>query len=115
MNVAARLEQAASPGEILLGEDTFALVRDAVIVEPIDALHAKGKTDPLPAFRLVEVTPGAAGFARHLDAPMVGRERELALLRSAFERTVERPGMPALHDPRRRRRWQVAADGRVRG
>ena len=88
VNVAARLEQAASPGDILLGEDTFALVRDAVIVEPIDALLAKGKTDPLPAFRLVEITPGAAGFARHLDAPMVGRERELALLRSAFERTV---------------------------
>ena len=51
-------------------------------------LTAKGKTDPVPAFRLIEVTPGAAGFARHLDAPMVGRERELALLRSAFERTV---------------------------
>ncbi len=45
---------------------------------------------------------------------MVGRERELALLRSAFERTVERPGVPALHDPRRRRRGQVAAHGRVR-
>ena len=42
----------------------------------------------MPAYRLVEVTPGAAGFARHLDAPMVGRERELALLRSAFDRTV---------------------------
>ena len=39
VNVAARLEQAASPGEILLGEDTFALVRDAVIVEPVDALR----------------------------------------------------------------------------
>ena len=88
VNIAARLEQAASPGEILLGEATFALVRDAVIVEPIDALHAKGKTDPVPAFRLIEVTQGAAGFARHLDAPMVGRERELALLRGAFERTV---------------------------
>ena len=88
VNVAARLEQAASPGEILLGEGTFALVRDAVIVEPIDALSAKGKTDPVPAFRLIEVTPGAAGFARHLDAPMVGRERELALLQDAFERTV---------------------------
>ena len=42
----------------------------------------------MPAFRLIEVTPGAAGFPRHLDAPMVGRERELTLLRSAFERTV---------------------------
>ena len=88
VNVAARLEQAASPGEILLGEDTFVLVREAVIAEPIEALHAKGKTDPVSAFRLIEVTPGAAGFARHLDAPIVGRERELMLLRSAFERTV---------------------------
>ena len=88
VNVAARLEQAASPGEILLGEDTFALVRDAVTVERMDAVNAKGKTDPVPAVRLIEVTAGAAGFARHLDAPMVGRERELALLRSTFERTV---------------------------
>ncbi len=88
VNVAARLEQAASPGEILLGESTFALTRDAVITEPIDHLGLKGKTDPVPAFRLIEVTPGAAGFSRHLDAPMVGRERELSLLRSAFERTV---------------------------
>jgi class 3 adenylate cyclase/tetratricopeptide (TPR) repeat protein len=88
VNVAARLEQAASPGEILLGEVTLALIRDAVIAEPIDPLDLKGKTDPVTAFRLLEVTPGAAGFARHLDAPIVGRERELALLRSAFERTV---------------------------
>ena len=88
VNVAARLEQAAAPGEILLGEDTFALVRDAVLAEPIEALHAKGKTDPVSAFRLIEVTPGVAGFARHLDAPIVGRERELTLLGGAFERTV---------------------------
>ena len=67
---------------------TLALIRDAVITEPIDHLGLKGKADPVPAFRLVEVTPGAAGFSRHLDAPMVGRERELTLLRSAFERTV---------------------------
>jgi class 3 adenylate cyclase/tetratricopeptide (TPR) repeat protein len=88
VNIAARLEQAASPGEILLGEDTYRLVRDAVTAEPVDALDLKGKSDPVPAHRLIDVTAGAAGFARHLDAPMVGRERELALLRSAFERTV---------------------------
>ena len=88
VNVAARLEQAAPPGEILLGEHTFALVHDATIVESIEALHAKGKTDPVPAYRLIDVTPGAAGFARHLDAPIVGRERELTLLRGAFERSV---------------------------
>ena len=42
----------------------------------------------MPAHRLIEVTPGAAGFARHLDAPIVGRERELTLLRDVFDRTL---------------------------
>jgi class 3 adenylate cyclase/tetratricopeptide (TPR) repeat protein len=88
VNVAARLEQAASPGEILLGERTLSLVRDAVVAEPVAELSLKGKADPVPAHRLIGVTPGAAGFARHLDAPIVGRERELSLLRDVFERTV---------------------------
>ena len=88
VNVAARLEQAAAPGEILLGERTFSLVRDAVVAEPIADLSMKGKADPVPAHRLVEVVPGAAGFARHLDAPIVGRRRELSLLRDVFDRTV---------------------------
>jgi class 3 adenylate cyclase/tetratricopeptide (TPR) repeat protein len=88
VNVAARLEQAASPGEILIGERTLSLVRDAVLAEPVADLSLKGKVDPVPAHRLIEVTPGAAGFARHLDAPIVGRERELSLLRDVFDRTV---------------------------
>ena len=88
VNVAARLEQAAGPGEILLGERTFSLVRDAVVAEAVADLSLKGKADPVPAHRLIEVVPGAAGFARHLDAPIVGRERELSLLRDVFERTV---------------------------
>ncbi len=88
VNVAARLEQAAAPGDILLGEETYRLVRDAVTAEPLDALDLKGKTDPVPAHRLIEVTPGAAGFTRHLDAPIVGRVRELSLLRGAFDRAL---------------------------
>jgi predicted ATPase/class 3 adenylate cyclase len=88
VNVAARLEQAAAAGEILLGERTFSLVRDAVTAESIEDLIVKGKADPVAAYRLLEVTPGAAGFARHLDAPIVGRERELSLLRDVFDRTV---------------------------
>ncbi len=88
VNVAARLEQAGSPGEILLGERTFSLVRDAVLAETVADLAMKGKSDPVPAYRLLDVRPGAAGFARHLDAPIVGRERELSLLRDVFERAV---------------------------
>src|SRR5215211_3164947 len=53
VNVAARLEQAARPGEILVGEQTLRLVRDAVDVEPVEPVPAKGKAQPLRAFRLI--------------------------------------------------------------
>ncbi|MGI8845752.1 MAG: AAA family ATPase [Thermoleophilaceae bacterium] len=88
VNTAARLEQAATPGEILLGASTHRLVRDAVLVEPVPAVDAKGKALPVPAVRLVSVTAGAEALTRRLDAPLVGRERELAALRNAFERAT---------------------------
>jgi class 3 adenylate cyclase len=84
VNVAARLEQAASPSEVLLGEETFQLVRDAVEAEPLEPLELKGKSEPITAFRLVAVLPDATVVARRAVAPMVGREQELDLLRDAF-------------------------------
>jgi class 3 adenylate cyclase/tetratricopeptide (TPR) repeat protein len=86
VNVAARLEQAAQPGEILLGPETVALVRDAVRVEAVEPLSLKGKAEPVPAFRLLEVLPGAPAFARRLDSPMLGRDGELAGVIDAWER-----------------------------
>src|SRR5881227_4262652 len=53
VNVAARLEQAAHPGEVLIGEPTLALVGGAVEVEPVDPLELKGKAEPVPAYRLL--------------------------------------------------------------
>jgi class 3 adenylate cyclase len=88
VNVAARLEQAAEPGAVLIGEETLRLVRDAVVAEPVPPLEVKGKREPLAAFRLVEVAAGVAGVARRLDSPMVGRERELARLSQTFEATI---------------------------
>ncbi len=88
VNVAARLEQAAAPGEILIGTETLALVRDAVSVEAVEPLELKGKSEAVPAFRLLAVDMEAAAFARRLDAPLVGRARELARLRSDFESVV---------------------------
>ena len=85
VNVAARLEQAAAPGEVLLGETTYTLVRDAVSVEPIEPLELKGKRQPVRAYRLLEVRPGAAGRERRLGSPMVGRDRQLGLLLQAFD------------------------------
>jgi class 3 adenylate cyclase/tetratricopeptide (TPR) repeat protein len=92
VNVAARLEQAAAPGEIVLGAETLRLVRDAVEVEPLEPLELKGKSEAVPAFRLLSVDPGASGIARHLGAPLVGRQRELGVLRQAWTRTVEESG-----------------------
>ena len=48
VNVAARLEQAANSGEVLLGEPTLALVQDAVEVEAVAPLELKGKSEPGP-------------------------------------------------------------------
>jgi predicted ATPase/class 3 adenylate cyclase len=85
VNVAARLEQAAAPGEILLGAATYRLVRNAVVVETVEPLLLKGKAKSTTAVRLVQVIEGVEPFARRLDSPMVGRERHLDSLRRAFE------------------------------
>ncbi len=85
VNVAARLEQSAAPGEILIGEETHRLVRDAAEVALLPPLEAKGKSQPLTGYRLVGLT-GAEAFVRRLDAPLVGRTRECRLLEDAWER-----------------------------
>src|ERR671934_1857843 len=55
VNVAARLEQAAQPGEVLLGEATFALVREAVDSVAVEPLELKGKAEPVAAYRVLRV------------------------------------------------------------
>jgi class 3 adenylate cyclase len=84
MNVAARLEQAAAPDEILIGESTYRLVRDAVSAQPVAPLPLKGKAEPVRAWRVLSVDPRAPGLARREDAPLVGRQEELARLLDAF-------------------------------
>jgi class 3 adenylate cyclase/tetratricopeptide (TPR) repeat protein len=86
VNVAARLEQTAEPGEILLGDATYRLVAAAVDVERLEPLVLRGKAEPVAAYRLLAVKPGAEPFIRRLDLPLVGRRNELAALRREFER-----------------------------
>jgi class 3 adenylate cyclase/tetratricopeptide (TPR) repeat protein len=88
VNVAARLEQAAAPGEILIGAETRELAHSAIETEPAGERELKGKAEPLPAYRLLRVVEGAAPFARRLDAPIVGRDDELARARAAFDAAV---------------------------
>jgi class 3 adenylate cyclase len=88
VNVAARLEQAAGSGEIFIGAETRLLVRDAVLAEAVEPLVLKGKAGPVDAYRLVEVIADAAPVARHLDTPLVGRERERERLWRDYEDAV---------------------------
>ncbi|MGH2547446.1 MAG: ATP-binding protein, partial [Actinomycetota bacterium] len=85
VNVAARLEQAAPPGEILIGEATFQLVRDVVVAEPTDLVHLRGRDQEVRTYLLVEVRDVDPRTARALRSPIVGRAGELTLLREAFE------------------------------
>ena len=72
---------------MLLGTDTYRLIRDAVDVELLPPLDAKGKSEPLTAYRLVAIT-GEEAYIRRFDAPLVGRERESRLLAGAWERVL---------------------------
>jgi len=84
VNVAARLEQAANPGEVILGAGTYRLVRDAIEAEPIPALELKGKAEPVEAYRLLGLKEQQP--TRRHDTPLVGRQSELRILGEAFER-----------------------------
>ena len=88
VNVAARLEQVAPENEILIGEPTYRLVKDAVNVEPVAPLALKGKSQGVPAYRLLSVATGALGSSRRTDTPMVGRQPELHAMQDAFGRAV---------------------------
>jgi class 3 adenylate cyclase len=92
VNVAARLEQAAEPGTILLGRSTWRLVRDAVTAERVPPLELRGKRGPTEAWRLVSVDPDAPGRARRQDAAFVGRDDELAVLTGAADRVAAGEG-----------------------
>ena len=87
VNVTARLEQAAPANEIYIGEVTYRLVRDAVEVESVEPLTLKGKSQPVPAYRLISA-PGLYGIERRVDTPVVGRDAELAALQASWDAAV---------------------------
>ncbi len=80
-NVAARLEQAAGAGEVLLGETTRWLVRDVIDAQRVGPLSVKGKSEPLVAYRLVGVWPASLkpGRSRRFAGPAGGPAAPVAL------------------------------------
>ena len=89
INTAARLQQAAQPGEILLGRETHRLVSDRVRAGPLETFMAKGKSQPVSSWRLDEVRAGAERIFRRLDSPIVGRERERDHLHGAYRAALD--------------------------
>ena len=83
VNVAARLEQNAPANEVLIGEVTYALVKEYVDAERVE-LTLKGKPEPVPAYRLIDVRSEPVAQVGATAAPFVGREAEMDILRGAF-------------------------------
>ena len=88
VNVAARLEQAAASGEVLIGADTLALAGGAVEVGEEHRLELKGKGEPVAAYPLIAVRE--VGERSH-EARFVGRERELEQLADVWDRALAAP------------------------
>jgi class 3 adenylate cyclase/tetratricopeptide (TPR) repeat protein len=87
VNLAARLEQTAEPGQILIGEQTKALVGHAVRAEELPLLPVRGKQEPVRAWRLLEL---ALARSRELDLTLVDRTSELDRLEDSFRTVVDR-------------------------
>jgi class 3 adenylate cyclase/tetratricopeptide (TPR) repeat protein len=97
VNVAARLQQHAEPGEVLVGQRTQAATARSIAYRQHEDVEAKGKRAPLAAWVALDAAPqaeAARGFAG-LTAPLVGRNEELAVLTAVAAR-VERERAPQL-------------------
>jgi predicted ATPase/class 3 adenylate cyclase len=87
VNVAARLQQVARPGEILIGAAAHRLTQAAIEAEPAGPLELRGFRQPIEAYRPLCIGDGGRPLGS-LSAPFVGREAELELLHNTLERTV---------------------------
>ncbi len=96
VNVAARMEQTAEPGAVQITADTQRVVAPLFDVESRGAVEVKGKVEPVPAYVVVgrKSQPGPVRGFRigGRGSPLVGREREMAVLRRAVEETLDGRG-----------------------
>ncbi|MEX2135622.1 MAG: adenylate/guanylate cyclase domain-containing protein [Chloroflexota bacterium] len=90
VNTASRLQSAAAPGTLLVGEATYRATSNAISFEPAGEQALRGKASPIPAWRAIAVVArrGGSGRSELLEPPFVGREDELRLLKDLFDATV---------------------------
>ncbi len=86
VNTAARLQSVAPPGRVLVGESTFRAASKAIVFEEAGDQVLKGKASPVPAWLALRVVAerGGRGRSEGLEAPFVGRDDELRLLKDLF-------------------------------
>jgi class 3 adenylate cyclase/tetratricopeptide (TPR) repeat protein len=98
VNAAARLEQIAEPGQIVASERTVRAAR-SFRSTPLGEVELKGKSDRVDAVLVIDETGGSERGVPGLRAPMVGRDREMALLRSVYDRVAEerRPSLVTVY------------------
>jgi class 3 adenylate cyclase len=89
VNLAARLQQAAEPGEVLIGEPTFRALEAIVRTTQPRSLVVKGRTGPVLAHAVERLAPATAYRMRRARGPFVGRRGELELITSLVARAVE--------------------------
>ena len=94
VNLAARMEQTAEPGTIQVTENTYKQVAPLFDVESLGTVEVKGKAEPVPAFRVLgpKAAPGSLRGIEGLDAPLVGRDREMGQLREAISALAQGRG-----------------------
>jgi len=89
VNVAARLQAASAIGAVTVGASTRRSTAAAIEYRDLEPLALKGKSQPIPAWEAMRVVDSPAqAQAHHVAAPLIGRDEELALLLSLFERVV---------------------------
>jgi class 3 adenylate cyclase/tetratricopeptide (TPR) repeat protein len=90
VNTASRLQSVAPPGAILVSATTMNAASPAIVFEPVGAQELKGKTAPVEAYRALRVVANRGGQMRSegLEAPFVGREEELRLLKDQLHATT---------------------------
>jgi class 3 adenylate cyclase/tetratricopeptide (TPR) repeat protein len=89
VNTAARLQQSAPVGAVVVGESTFRATRNGILYDELEAVTVKGKAEPLSIWRATRPR-GRFGVdvERRADIPFVGRQRELTLLKDAYARAL---------------------------
>jgi class 3 adenylate cyclase/tetratricopeptide (TPR) repeat protein len=91
VNTASRIQSEADPGTVLVGESTRRATEAAVAYEDAGLHELKGKSEPVQLWRALRITAGLKGALKSsvLEAPFVGRERELRLLKELFHASAE--------------------------